>query len=170
MFLFCNYGKRENQTIEGLLRSLLRQLAEQCASIPEPVETLYASHTKNENTKPLSCEEVFNTLSTAIGTRDPVFIVVDALDECSDEARTELLKKTRELQKVAKASLLATSRHIHHIEQHFEEDAQLEIRADEEDVAKYVSSQLVNLPSCVKKNPTLQEKIKRCIAKTVDGM
>jgi hypothetical protein len=99
-----------------------------------------------------------------------VFIVVDALDECLDKTRAELLMKIRELQRRAKASLLATSRHISNIEQLFAGDARLEIQADKEDVGKFIDSQIDEQSDCVKKNPTLREKIRTCIAKAVEGM
>ena len=167
-FLYCNYGIQEDQTAKRLLAALLRQLVEQCDSIPGPVETLYISHA--ENATPPSLEDIFNTLSIVISVLDRVFIVVDALDECLDRTRTELLMKIQELQSRAKASLLVTSRHINDIEQHFAGDARLEIRADQGDVEKYIGSQLVGLSHCIREEPILQEKIKKCIAETVDGM
>ena len=99
-----------------------------------------------------------------------MFLVVDALDECSDETRKELLTKIRDLQKKVKASLLVTSRHIGDIEQQFAGDLCLEIRASKSDVENYIDSQLVKLPACVKENPALQQNIKECVAETVDGM
>lgn len=168
LFLYCNYRRQEEQTTGKLLAMLLRQVAEKSASMPESVQTLYTFH-GTKGTAP-SCDEIFTTLSTAIGSLDGVFIVIDALDECSDKTRTELLMKMRELQRRTKASLLATSRHIGNIEQHFAEDSQLEIRADEDDVGKYINSQLGEQSECVKKNHVLREKIKTCIAKAAEGM
>jgi hypothetical protein len=167
-FLYCSYRRRQEQSAEALLAMLLRQLAEQCASIPESMKTLYTSHVEKK-TRP-SPEEIFKALSIVTGSQGRVFLVVDALDECSDETRRELLAKLQELQTKSKASLLITSRRIDDIERQFAGDPQLEIRASEEDVEKYIDKQLVKLSECVRENAILKEKIKKCIAETVDGM
>jgi Cdc6-like AAA superfamily ATPase len=170
LFLYCSDGRGEYQKIEGLLRSLLRQFAEQCPAVPKPVEDLYGSHNKADNMTQPSCEEIFKALSKAMGAQLRVFIIVDALDECLIEVRRELLTKIRELQEGTTASFLATSRPSYDdIEQYFKKDARLEIRADDDDVAKYVSSHFGDLSKSVQ-TPELQEKIKQCIAKNVGGM
>lgn len=46
----------------------------------------------------------------------------------------------------------------------------MEIRANDEDVQKYLDGHISRLPSCVLRNPALQEKIKTEIIKAVDGM
>lgn len=99
-----------------------------------------------------------------------MFLIVDALDECSDETRRTVLKETRELQKNTKASFMATSRPLEAIQREFTEDPWLEVRADKGDVEKYLDTQLVKLSECVRENSMLKRKIKKCISEAVDGM
>jgi hypothetical protein len=56
---------------------------------------------------PPSREDIFNTLFIVIGALDRLFIVVDALDECLDGTRAELLMKIRKLQSRAKAIFIS---------------------------------------------------------------
>ena len=63
-----------------------------------------------------------------------------------------------------------TSRHIPDIMQEFQHSLQLEIRASEEDVRRYLDGQMFRLASCVKRNNDLQEAIKDSIVRAVDGM
>ncbi|KFZ20148.1 hypothetical protein V501_00284 [Pseudogymnoascus sp. VKM F-4519 (FW-2642)] len=52
----------------------------------------------------------------------------------------------------------------------FNECMQLEIRASDEDVQRYLDGQMLQLPSCVLRSPELQDEIKADIIKAVDGM
>ena len=171
-FLYCNYGRREEQTAKRLFTALLRQLAEHHVFVPEPVKRLYTTHTR-KGTQP-SLEEVFDTLSTVTKSCDRVFLVVDAVDECSVNTRREFLKNISELQNKTKARLLVTSRHVDDIERQFERQfaghARLEIRADTGDLEKYLDGQLVNLSECVQNNPSLQRNIKERIKTAAEGM
>jgi hypothetical protein len=64
-----------------------------------------------------------------------VYLVVDALDECSNETFRILLRKIREMQGLcSRISFMVTSRCIDALKQAFAGDACLEVRADLEDV------------------------------------
>ena len=167
-FLYCSYKRQEDQTVEKLLAAILRQLAEQYVLTPESAENLYTSHVA-KGTRP-SSKEIFSTLLAAASNLSRMFIVIDALDECSLKTRMELLPKIQELQRRARGFLLVTSRPIDEIQQFFAQDLQLQIQAHKEDVESYVDSQLVKLSHCVRNNLVMQEKIKKHIAKSVDGM
>ena len=167
-FLYCNYRMRENQGAKNLLAVLLRQLAEQCASVPESVKELYAS-CKRKKTGP-SFSEILDTLSRVIGSQERAFLVIDALDECSDEARKTLLTKLQELRRNTKTSVMATSRPHGLLEREFEGDARLEIRAVERDIDLYLDGQLKGLSECVTGNDALQKTIKKCVAEAAGGM
>jgi hypothetical protein len=52
----------------------------------------------------------------------------------------------------------------------FNECMQLEIRASDEDVQRYLDGQMLQLPSCVLRSPELQDEIKADIIKAVNGM
>ena len=167
-FLYCNYRRQKEQTAKRLLRTLLKQLTKEDGSIPEAIKTLHVTHTKQQ-TQP-STEEILASLSTAITRRHRVFLVIDAIDECSSNVRREFLKSIRELQNQAKVSLLATSRHIEDIDEHFAGCPHLEIRADPTDVEKHLDDHLGNLSTCVQEDNTLWRKVKKCIIDAANGM
>jgi hypothetical protein len=103
---------------------------------------------------------------TEIQAYSQIFIVVDALDECS-ETNGSWMKLVHALRSLTgPINLMVTSRDLPSIEQHFREAQRLDIRATDEDVAKYVQSQLVHYPGLMNWQDTIVKKI---ISK-VDGM
>lgn len=98
-----------------------------------------------------------------------VFIVIDALDECSDENNTRgfLLDALQKLP--VNVQLLLTSRRSINILQHFPDCKNLAVSAHNEDVKHYVKSRLPHLDDFVKRDPILQEDIINGIAETADG-
>ena len=69
-----------------------------------------------------------------------------------------------------KANIFATSRPIPEIIEKFEGNLTLHIYAKEEDVRRYLDSQMFRLPRFVSENPELQVEIKTGIIKSVNGM
>jgi Cdc6-like AAA superfamily ATPase len=169
-YVYCNFKRQDEQKIENLLASLLRQLAESQPSLPGAVTELYDSH-KTKQTRP-SLDEISRSLQVVTTLFSRVFIIVDALDECqiSDGCRQRFLLSLFDLQAKCGANLFATSRPISSIEKEFEGNSKLEIRASEEDVQEYLNSHLFRLPKFVDRSPKLQEEIKTDIVKAVDGM
>ena len=67
-------------------------------------------------------------------------------------------------------TFLATSRPIPDIIDNFEEHTQLDVRATEEDIRRYLDGQSSLLPSFVRGDPELREEVKVAILQAVDGM
>ena len=102
-----------------------------------------------------------------------MFIVVDALDESSevDGTRVQLLKDLRSLG--VSVSLLVTSRDLDSITRDFDGEKRLDITASEQDLRRYIESQIIHKPrlaSHVRKNPVLGEEIVKKIVEKVKGM
>jgi Cdc6-like AAA superfamily ATPase len=169
-YIYCNFRRQDEQKIETLLASLIKQLAESQPSLPGTVTELYDRH-KTKRTRP-SLDEISRSLQVVTTLYSRVFIIVDALDECqiSDGCRQRFLSSLFNLQAKCGANLFATSRPISSIEKEFEGNSKLEIRASEEDVRKYLNGHLFRLPGFVARSPELQEEIKTDIVKAVDGM
>jgi NACHT domain len=169
-YVFCNYRSQLEQTPVNIFASFLRQLIPEGASAPGNLKSLYQSHIR-KGTRP-ALDEVSKLLLSQMESYSQIFIVVDALDECPDGngIRELMLAKLRLLQASKGVNLMVTSRPIPKIMEAFEYDPQLEIRASEADVRRYLDGQMSRLARCVIKNTTLQEDIKGEIAKAVDGM
>jgi hypothetical protein len=169
-YLYCNFKRREEQKPTDLLLSLLKQLLQERTSVPEVVKSLYERH-EHKRTRP-SFDEISKVLQSIITDYSRVFIIIDALDEyqVSDGGRNRLLTEVFNLQAKTGLYLFATSRFIPEIMNVFEGSIKLEVRASNEDVQRYLDGHMSLLPSCVSRSPSLQEKIKTGIIKTVDGM
>ncbi|KFY39666.1 hypothetical protein V495_05813 [Pseudogymnoascus sp. VKM F-4514 (FW-929)] len=169
-YVFCNYKRQEKQTASDLLAAILKQLVQGHPSYGAPVTALHKKHADRE-TRPL-LDEVCTALHSVINSYSKSYIIIDALDECtdSDGTRSELISALRNLQTRTDTRLMVTSRFIARIEELFEESPMLEIRANEADVRRYVAGQLCRLPKCVQRDPELQAEIQQGIILAVDGM
>ena len=95
-YIYFNFRRRDEQKAVDLLASLLKQLSQQRASLPDNVKALHDQH---ERTRP-SFEEISKTLQSVAAIYSRVFIVVDALDECQafDGCRTRFLTELFKVQ------------------------------------------------------------------------
>jgi hypothetical protein len=166
--LFCNYKRQDEQTLDALIAGLLRQLVEQQVSLPQHVADLYEKQKGSSN----RIQEMARTLQLVAGSFSKVFIVIDALDECSAShgCRVALLSEIRDLQRTCGINLLATSRSLPDIMETFKTASLVEIRADSSDMRRYLSENTFRLPACVRKNTQLQEDVISKIVDAIRGM
>ena len=167
-YLYCTYKRQDNQKADDLLASLLGQLAARQSIVPESIRKLYDKHRK-ENSR-LSQDEICEGLRNLIQTYSRTFIIIDALDECeTDHVRRELLSEVYKLQEGSDIRLMVTFRPNIFLECP-SSVAELEIRAQEEDIEEYLSGRMSELRSVVRDNEELQCKIRDRIVTLVDGM
>jgi cell division protein FtsB len=169
-YLYCNFRRQDEQKVDDLLASLLKQLSQERTFLPDSVETLYGKH-KDKRTRP-SFDEISRTFQTVTAIFSKVFIIIDALDECrtTDGCQTRLLTEIFLAQANSRANIFATSRFMPEVVEKFEGSISLEIRASEEDVRRYLDSHMFRLPAFVRRNPDLQEEINIGIVLLVKGM
>jgi len=170
-FLFCNYKRQAEQTLEIMLPALLKQLVQPQPGIAAPVMELFEAFQKH-NTIP-SISQIQEALKTVIMSYDTVFLVVDALDEYSTKDRDpgQLIDTLRKLQAdTSRLRLLFTSRFISDISQRLQPCLTLEIRAREEDVTAFVAGQMSRLPPCIRRDKDLENQVMATIILAVEGM
>lgn len=169
-YLYCNFRREGEQKMENFLASLVRQLSQKHAHLPDHVKDIYRRY-KNEGTRP-SVEELSKALKLVTDMYSRVFVVVDALDECqkADGSRGKLLSELFALQASFGVNIFATSRFIPEIVEQFSEGTSLEIRASPEDVLTYLDGNMARLPRFVLQSQKLQDEIKTKIVEAVDGM
>ncbi|KAH9892130.1 hypothetical protein F4778DRAFT_772870 [Xylariomycetidae sp. FL2044] len=169
-YVYCNFNRKNEQTIEHLLSSLLKQLAQCQPSLPDSVQKLYDQHKQRRTRPPL--EEISRVLQSVASGIPRVFIVIDALDECetADRCRANLLSEIFRLQSEAHVNILVTSRHIPDIEKEFQHSLFAEIRATDSDICRYLDGRMCELSSFVTEQVDLQDHIRSSITKTVNGM
>jgi len=106
------FDGRDSQTglqrHEQLVRSLIWQFSEQAQRMPEAIEALF--NQCGSGVRQPSVESLQSTLLLVLQQFRSAYIIVDALDECTD--RSELLDWTKEImcRKVGGLHVLATSR------------------------------------------------------------
>lgn len=169
-YIYCNFRRQDEQKINNLLGSLLKQLAETQPFLPSTVKELYNRH-KRERTRP-SLKEISRSLQAVTTLYSRVFLIVDALDECQlfDGCRQTLLPEIFSLQANQGVNLFATSRSIPEITTKFQGNLLLEIRANKDDIERYLEAHMRHLSSFDDWNQQLQDEIKVAIADAVDGM
>ncbi|KAI9731134.1 MAG: hypothetical protein M1834_005327 [Cirrosporium novae-zelandiae] len=169
-FLYCNFKRQNEQTIDDLVAALIKQLIQEQPLVPGCVKNLYDTH-HDRKTRP-SLSELLKTLGLVIDTYPTVFIIVDALDECSiiDRIRVDFLDNILKLQLHGDIRLLLTSRFVPDITEKLETKPTLEVKASDADVRKYVRAYLPKLGKCVLNSVDLQEKIISTIIEAVEGM
>jgi hypothetical protein len=88
-FFFCDKTSRNGQLLgpRSILRSLLKQLVSMQGKIPEDLNQAYESERRNGIINRKAHSFVRSIIRSAKETR----IVIDGLDECDIETRTELL-------------------------------------------------------------------------------
>lgn len=168
-FIYCTYEDKDKvlQTPINLIASLWMQLL---SSTPLSKEAIVLHKTRAESRSRPSLGEISQIFHTEIARYSKVFIVVDALDELSEDMgiRESLLAELRSLP--ATVRLMVTSRDIHNISDGFKDADRREIYANEGDMRKYLGSYTAHLHSCVKENTILQEMIISKIVQIADGM
>lgn len=168
VYIYCNFKRQEEQKIYDLLASVLKQLAESQPYLPESIKNLY-NHHKVRRTIP-SVNEILTVLQSVILIYSRIFIIVDALDECHEPSscRARFISELSTLQISSGVNIFATSRFIPDIRDKFKESKEVEIRARDEDVRKYLESQIIQFGSTLLKRHC--EEVKTDITKVVHGM
>jgi hypothetical protein len=147
---------------------MLQQLAQRRPHLSNEIQCLYDTHISKQ-TRP-KVGEITQALQAEIRGLSKLFVVVDALDECSqsDDKRDQFVD---ELQKLTIAQVLVTSRP--HISEYFDDVSSLEILATDDDIKVYIKERISKqkrLKLFVQEEPALRDAIINGIIKNVRGM
>ena len=171
-YIYCNFrqqGQHGSQKVDDLLISLLKQLAQGLPSLPAPIITLYQAH-HTKLTRP-SREELLKALRSVVTLFSNTFVVLDALDELSDDCRAQFLPELFKMQAATNMNIFVTSRPTLNVEKEFQECIScdsLEISATDEDVQTYLEGRICELK--VSDPESLREEITDVISKAAKGM
>ncbi|KAH2542215.1 hypothetical protein KXW97_003527 [Aspergillus fumigatus] len=167
-YIYCNFRRQNEQRVEDLLASLLKQLSWRQPSLPDSVRDLCTRH-KDKGTRP-SLREISDVLQLLAAKYLRAFILIDALDECdvSSGCQTRLLTEIFHLHALCRVNIFATSRFVPQITERFNGSIMLEIRACDEDVREYLRAQILESGSTFLLSHN--EEIQNSITEIVDGM
>ena len=141
VYIYCSYKEQDCQTDSNLIASLLQQLAQTNPLISDEILLLYNDRIEKQ-TRP-TLDEWSRLLQAEASQFSEIFVIIDALDECSDYTRASLLSV---IQKLPNSHLLVTSRHILTVEREFKCEfkatTSLEICERDEDIRRYLESRI----------------------------
>lgn len=133
-FVYCEYKQRQRQTPSNLVSAIWRQLCQQRPAIAKAVQSRYDCHFRKQIA--LSLGDIESIAVEVAKSYTRVFLVIDALDECTDEGFNQtIFVQSLQTLKQGKVQILVTSRQAETL---LESDEKLEILATEEDLRKLV--------------------------------
>jgi hypothetical protein len=140
MCIYCNYKEQAVQTVPNLISSLLKQLVQDRSALSHNIKSFCKYH-QDRDTRP-TLDEFLKMLGFEIGTYSKVFIVVDALDESTEDhgTRARLLTALQTLP--GRVNLMFTSRNLLSIARQFQGTKRLDIQSHGEDLRKYVQGRI----------------------------
>jgi hypothetical protein len=165
-------GQKESQTVECLIRSLVRQFSTAYGGVPAVLTKLY--HSCHDGGAQPSVESLQATLLLILEAFDDVYIVLDALDECAErKAILKWIKQTTSWRK-SKLHLLATSRPEEDIAKHFRllDPDHLNIKQDlvRHDIERYIDSILYDEDFFEQWGNEIKTNIKNTVLESAGGM
>jgi len=171
VFIYFNY--KDPQPALEILGSFLKQLVSRKTSIPAQIQEVYQRHIK-QGTRP-TVTEVTELLQAEAQTLTTLFIVLDALDECTETnyCRVKILLEIRKLGSNLRI-LVTGQEHVESILlESFPGAKRMEIRASDEDIRKFVDGRIEieqNMKRYIGQDAKLRGSIVTTITKKVEGM
>ena len=170
VYIYCGY-KEPNQSVINLIGSLLKQLVQCHDELSDDLVKLYEKHKSSQSR--LSMDQYLGLLRTEIDSYSKVFVVVDALDELSEQSDTRGRFITEILRLPSSVGVLATSRHVATIKDAFQGITSLEISASDDDVRNYVGKRIEATPqlaSLLQDRQALRDAVSDAIVDKAKGM
>lgn len=174
--IYFDYTKKSSRNLNDVFKSLLSQLLlsqKSSIQIPEAIRESYKANIISGTS--LSLEDVLSWINLEIRKCTRVFILVDALDECSEGlVRSRFFKEILSL--LPQTNLLVTSRLPDTIARKFDDFARLDIEAKTEDLNHYLTSRIStedHLSMLLNKNKrkkSVESGIIECITDKALGM
>ena len=150
LFFYFDFNDQGKQSVTNMLYSFLAQLS--IDRLPDAVQHLYAT-VCGKGTRDATIDELKETLISVADHRaseDRIWIVIDALDECS--RRKELLKVFKDICENGKINILVTSRREQDICEVLTGLVNCEIAIQDERVDQDIR---VHVQRCLKDDPDL---------------
>lgn len=139
-YVYCEYKQQRLQTPSNLVSSIWRQLSEHKPELHKAVQNMYSDYMKHKTS--LGLEKIKANTIEAMRSYSKILIVVDALDECTEQggSRSQFIKALQCFLSNAslasgKVQLIVTSRLT---KSPFEGTSKVGIQATDEDLRKLV--------------------------------
>ena len=167
---YVDFAAREEQTPTNILGSLLKQIVGGLEKVPDEISRTFQDYRKVIGGRGLRVAEIVKILQTVTSLK-PTFICVDALDECVEGHRSEVLDSLRRiLEKSPNTRIFLTGRrHIRgEIETHHDGRAVvLSIKPKGDDIVGYVRMRLSKDTSIRANDRDLEDEIIKGLTENV---
>jgi hypothetical protein len=178
--IYCDYKEGSGvQTPARLLSGLWRQLVMKSGKLAGGVQALY----QRKRGQDLTIEEALRILTSSCSEFERLFVIVDALDECSymfcseqtefATHRDTLLNALRKLYDSTNVNIMVTSRPEVSITYTFPSAKSLPIRATDDDIREYITSRITRasrfLP-VLRTSVGLEDLIRSTVVEKAGGM
>lgn len=169
-YIYCQYKDAENETILNLVSALTLHLAQQVPILPLELNNFYNNRLMSET--PRTVKDYVDLLLQLFDHFAQVYIFVDALDECSEDTRIELLLVLEPLQ--AFARLFLTSRPHISVDHVLKRVSRVNISATDSDIKIYLTAKFSRrgsqLATFISRDPSLEDDIVRMVGEKAGGM
>ncbi|KAL5084962.1 hypothetical protein Trisim1_011316 [Trichoderma cf. simile WF8] len=169
-YMYCTY-QNHTQTIEKLLCSLLRVALEEADY--EADRTISTCKQLRSSNKTISRQHCLDLLQDLFSRFARVNLIVDAVDELTNEVRRPLIYDLLKLHEHTNVSLFVTSRGIPEIQHLFEcceAYTSLEVRSSDEDIRNFLRGNVFKLPNFVARSQKLQDEVINSVTNASAGM
>ncbi|OHE99342.1 hypothetical protein CORC01_05383 [Colletotrichum orchidophilum] len=176
-FFYCNYSDPTRQSVHSILRSYIRQLGE-VTGHPESVhEALYNLYRKKEQIQSdITVNDCETALIEMINSYPRTVLVLDALDECREDTRRQLVGLFKRL--VEKSNRLLKIFIASRLEADIEKNlgsfqgprAMIPIHTSDNhgDIEKFVNTEVDNFTGAWE--PETKQRVKESLVEKSDGM
>lgn len=173
-FLYCSYKERDTQTLQNLIGSLIQQVVQRNPEVPDDLRNLYNTHDKIKPPTPATPAECFSVLCNQLSNCTRVFFVIDALDECNTDTRSDICDWIQQLKtRTGNINMMVTSRDIPEVEEDIKPTDRLDILANDNDIEIYVEEKIETMSRLKRhiiKDPELRNLVKQTVRDSAKGM
>lgn len=169
-YIYCD----SMMDVRQILSTIVKQLAQQKPFLPADLRDLYHSCRAHFRTPTL--EDLLTGLVIMSKAFDAVYLVVDALNECTRDTQNdrtvtehEIVTYLHRIQGIETVNLFITTQTGHNILHRFGGAAALEVAADEKDLKMFIEGQLSSLPATFITNPDLRDSIVTAVVRASHG-
>lgn len=115
VFFYFDFQDKQRQDATAMLRSLIEQLLSQSEAVPSLLNNLFTECDQGRK-QPINKERYLEALEQMMGMLDQVFVILDALDECSNQEQLFGFLRSMQAWLSAKSTFIFTSRRERDIE------------------------------------------------------
>ena len=167
-FLYSDFRQPKKQNPIDVVGSVVYQLAIQQADPAESLSKLIGWNARRTTSPTL--EELSTVLRSVTQGPSPIYLVIDAIDECPSTTRDTLLQEIHKLGR--KFHVLITTRQV---DRHYDAATHLtlSIKAREDDITKYIATRLdtsIGFDVDIGQDEALRNQITKRIVQVADGM